>query len=105
MIFLCPDQDIGLGILKYRYTSYQPQKEATSFWFVKIIAFVTHLMKSLFIPEFKEYTDKDGDHPYYLPDMSDPEAWRDYINHPDDMVKEDWFALGQQELDNALLVI
>ena len=56
------------------------------------------------LPELEEHVDSDGLHPYYVPyaGMS-PEAWRDWLNPPD-MIEEDWFTLGQVELENALKV-
>ena len=63
-----------------------------------------HKLKTKFL-ELHKYIDQDGYHPYYIPDLNDPDTWMDYINDPDHIIKEDWFALGQQELDNALQVI
>ena len=57
-----------------------------------------------FFSELEEHVDSDGQHSYFMPSPGmSPEAWRDWLNPPD-MVDEDWFTLGQAELENALKV-
>jgi hypothetical protein len=51
----------------------------------------------------KEHWDSDGAHVYYKPSPDDPEAWRDWLNPPD-QANQDWKALAQAELQNALNV-
>ena len=54
-------------------------------------------MVCMLFSEVEELLDSDGQHPYFMPEA------RDWL-YPPDMVDDDWFNLGQAELENALKV-